>query len=82
MAVAADTNWDVESYRVRFEPKEHWELKKEFMETHKSVIDEGRLVCLAQVYANIELLGCKYPHEVMKQVRLTTIFFIEYTVNS
>ena len=70
MTTPADTNWDIDQYRTRFEPQEHWDLKKEFMEAHKSLLEEERLICLAQVYVNVQLLGCRYPLEVMKQVRL------------
>ena len=66
--MTVDSSWNVEKYRSMFEPEEHWNLKKEFMEAHKSLIEEDRLVCLAQVYANMELMGCQYPAPVMKQV--------------
>ena len=52
-------DWDIESYRSFYESDEHWALKREFMETHYEALPEDRLVCLAQVYANIELLGCR-----------------------
>ncbi|XP_068243043.1 uncharacterized protein [Palaemon carinicauda] len=61
-------DWDIESYRSFYESDEHWALKKEFMETHYDALPEERLVCLAQVYANIELLGCRYPEKVMEEV--------------
>ncbi|XP_066979375.1 uncharacterized protein [Macrobrachium rosenbergii] len=61
-------DWDIESYRSFYESDEHWALKKEFMETHYDALPEDRLVCLAQVYANIELLGCRYPAKVMEEV--------------
>ena len=63
------TDWDINKYRDKFTPLEHWELKREFMEAHKDKIEEDRLVCLAQTYVNMELLGCRYPEEVMKQVK-------------
>lgn len=59
MAVIEDTTWDINAYRQAHESDEHWQLKRDFMEAHKSRIAEERLVCLAQVYQNIELLGCK-----------------------
>ena len=63
-----DGSWDVMKYRTKYEPEEHWNLKREFMESHKDRIDEKRLICLAQVYINIKLLGCSYPPDVMEQV--------------
>lgn len=52
-----DTNWDVDYYRTDYESEEHWNLKKKFIETHKSNFDEDRLVCLAQCFTNIEFMG-------------------------
>ncbi|MCL4124416.1 UNVERIFIED_CONTAM: hypothetical protein GTU68_014668 [Idotea baltica] len=66
--MAIDTNWDIEKYRTKFESDEHWELKREFMVAHKDRFSEERVICLAQVFVNIELMRCKYPDEVMKQV--------------
>ena len=54
-----NTNWDIMSYKTPYEPKDHWKLKEAFMNAHKETIAEERLVCLAQVFANMELLGCK-----------------------
>lgn len=48
------------SFRNMFEPEEQWELKKKFMETHKGLFSEERVVCLAQVLVNVEFLGTKY----------------------
>lgn len=63
-----DVNWSVDAYREEFESEEHWKLRKDFMEKWKHNYAEERLVCLARVFANIELLGCRYPPEVMKEV--------------
>lgn len=66
--MSSDTLWDPEKYRGRGESDEHWELKKHFMETHKDKFPEARLVCLAQVFTNMEFLGCRYNTEVMETV--------------
>ncbi|KAL1450658.1 hypothetical protein WDU94_002997 [Cyamophila willieti] len=55
-------------YKSNHEPSEHWELREKFLEAHKDKFDEDRLVCLAQVFYNVEFLGCKYPDPVMKQI--------------
>lgn len=68
--MSVDTNWDIESYRAAYESIEHWSLKQEFMEAHKDKIPEDRLVCLAQVFVNIELLGCRYPDKTVEQVNI------------
>ncbi|XP_070493718.1 partner of xrn-2 protein 1-like [Chironomus tepperi] len=64
----ANDDWDIESYRNDYESDEHWQLKKDFMEAHKKNFTEDELVCLAQLFFNIELLGCRYSPEVMRQI--------------
>ncbi|XP_076046481.1 uncharacterized protein LOC143028382 isoform X1 [Oratosquilla oratoria] len=62
------TRWNVEKYRSPYESEDHWKLKRDFMLAHMDRIEEDRLVCLAQVYFNIELLGCRYPAKTMEEV--------------
>ncbi|KAF7990806.1 hypothetical protein HCN44_000611 [Aphidius gifuensis] len=62
------TEWDVEKYKVEHECDEHWDLRKSFLEAHKDRFAIDQLVCLAQVFTNIELLGCRYPEETMDLV--------------
>ena len=67
--MAHPTDWDVEQYRNDHEPPEHWHLCRAFIETHKADYPEASLVYLSQCFANMELLGCQYPEEVMQLVR-------------
>lgn len=62
------TNWDVNRYKADYESDEHWELRKAFIDAHKDKFPENELVCLAQVFTNIEFLGCKYPNKTMERV--------------
>ncbi|XP_065371887.1 NF-kappa-B-repressing factor [Calliphora vicina] len=62
------SDWDVEKYRREYESEEHWQLRKRFMDLHKDKFPEDRLVCLAQVFTNMEFMGCKYPSETMHMV--------------
>ena len=62
------TDWDVEKYHVEHESDEHWELRRRFLETHKDKFPEDRLVCLAQVFYNVEFMGCRYPEKTMRLV--------------
>jgi len=55
-----DSNWDVEKYKTEFESEEHWELRRKFLSAHKDTLPEDELVCFAQVFTNIEFLGCRY----------------------
>lgn len=63
-----DTSWNIEKYKVEHESDEHWQLRKAFIEAHKNKYPEQRLICLAQVFTNVELLGCRYPKETMDLV--------------
>lgn len=38
------------------------------MEAHWDKFEEQEMLCLAQVFVNVEFLGCKYPLETMTQV--------------
>ncbi|XP_018307558.1 NF-kappa-B-repressing factor isoform X1 [Mycetomoellerius zeteki] len=62
-------DWDVEQHKVEYESDEHWELRRKFLMTHKHKFPEDMLVCLAQVFVNVELLGCRYPQETMNLVK-------------
>ena len=57
--MSTDTEWSVEKYRTDYESDEHWELRKSFMEVHRDRFSEDEIVCLAQVFINVEFLGCK-----------------------
>lgn len=63
--MAAGTSFDVNNYKTFYECDEHWELRRMFMERHKDRFSEDELVCLAQVFTNVEFLGCRYPAETM-----------------
>ena len=63
-----DTDWDVDKYRSPYEPKHHWELKRQFLENNKGRYDEKTLVMYMQVFANAEFMGCRYPKETMDTV--------------
>lgn len=63
-----DTTWDVDKYKSPHEPSHQWELRKKFIVENKQRYSEQRLVCLAQTFANIEFMGCRYPQELMDLV--------------
>ncbi|XP_034935843.1 NF-kappa-B-repressing factor [Chelonus insularis] len=66
--MSVNTDWDIEKHKLEHECDEHWELRKRFLEAHKDRFPEDQLVCLAQVFTNIEFLGCRYPQETMDLV--------------
>lgn len=58
--MSVNENWDVEQHKVEHESDEHWDLRRNFLLAHKDKFSEDMLVCLAQVFVNVELLGCRY----------------------
>ncbi|XP_024875664.1 partner of xrn-2 protein 1 [Temnothorax curvispinosus] len=67
--MSVNEDWDVEQHKVEYESDEHWELRRKFLLAHKDKFSEDVLVCLAQVFVNVELLGCRYPQETMDLVK-------------
>uniref|UniRef100_A0A224Z444 Nfkb repressing factor n=1 Tax=Rhipicephalus zambeziensis TaxID=60191 RepID=A0A224Z444_9ACAR len=60
---------DLERFRQPWEPSEHWAMRREFIRRHRNRFSENRLLCLAQTFVNMELLGCAYPARVAELVR-------------
>ncbi|GAB6018644.1 hypothetical protein CHUAL_000321 [Chamberlinius hualienensis] len=58
-----------ELYRQPWESDEEWLVKSHFIERHKDSLPEDELLCMAQVFINMEFLGCSYPEEVSKKVQ-------------
>lgn len=57
--MSSNEDWDVEQYKQEHECEEHWELRRKFLLAHKNRFSEDELVCLAQVFTNVEFLGCR-----------------------
>ncbi|XP_046668326.1 uncharacterized protein LOC124359544 isoform X6 [Homalodisca vitripennis] len=62
------TNWDIDKYKSEHESEELWKLRKEFLTKHRDKYPETKLLSLAQVFVNIEYLGCRYPKKTMQLV--------------
>lgn len=58
---------DFEEYHKSYDL--HWDLRKRFLLTHSDKLDEDRLLCLSNVFINVECYGAKYPNEVMDLVK-------------
>lgn len=52
-------DWDIDSHRYKYESDTQWELRKNFMLTHKDKFPKYELLCLAQTFVNVEILGCR-----------------------
>ncbi|XP_058458829.1 NF-kappa-B-repressing factor-like [Malaya genurostris] len=68
-ALSTNSNWNIDDYRTIHEPDEHWDLRRTFMLRHQHAIPEDELVCMAQVFVNVELLHCRYPLETMERLK-------------
>lgn len=53
-------NFDADKHRDPHEPEHHWALRKRFLEHNMGRYSEEKLVSLAQVFANMEFLGCRW----------------------
>ncbi|KAL7306319.1 hypothetical protein TKK_0001746 [Trichogramma kaykai] len=62
------TEENVENFKTEHESDEHWELRRKFLLAHKDKFKQEELICLAQVFTNVEFLGCRYPQETMRTV--------------
>ncbi|XP_026486526.1 partner of xrn-2 protein 1-like [Vanessa tameamea] len=59
---------DIDALRTEHESDEQWEVRRSFMQEHKEDFDEEELITLAQLFTNIEFLGCRYPAQTMKRI--------------
>lgn len=60
---------DIDKYRNEHEPDEHWKLRRAFLLQYWDTFDnEEILLRNAQLFINIEMLGCKYNNEIMKEI--------------
>lgn len=60
---------DFEQYRKPYELDEHWQLRKTFLETYQHKYELNRLLCLAQTFINVEILGNTYSDDVMAEIK-------------
>ncbi len=62
-STSIDVSWDVDKYQSEHEPSHHWALRRRFMEQNKGRFTEEKLVSLAQVFANVEFMGCRWEEK-------------------
>lgn len=59
---------NVDQFKQQWESDNQWAARQRFILAFRDTYSVARLLCLSQVYANIENLGCKYPSKVMIEV--------------
>lgn len=61
---------NVDLFKKKYELPHQWKLRKDFILAHK---DKGytidRLICLSQLFINIETMGLGYEKEIMERNR-------------
>ncbi|CAG2179217.1 unnamed protein product [Oppiella nova] len=62
------TEEEVEGWRKSWEITDHWVLRRDFILTHKVKYPLDRLLCLAQTFVNINVLGNEYDPQIMKLI--------------
>lgn len=60
---------NIDDYRKPYELPHLWKLRKEFLTIYAEKFDIDRLICLSNLFVNINCLGLEYPDEVMKLIR-------------
>lgn len=64
-----DDDENIVKLRKCWEIEDHWVLRRDFMLTHKNKFPPERLLCLAQLFVNIETLGTQYDDDLMEEVK-------------
>lgn len=60
---------NIDQFRKPYELPHHWQLRKEFLVLNAGKYKLDRLICLSNVFVNVNCLGLGYPDEVMKLVK-------------
>ena len=63
------TVFNVETYRRTHESGAEWKLRRQFILRHHDQFEHDRLMCLANCFINVECYGCRYPEQVMIQLK-------------
>uniref|UniRef100_A0A182R767 G-patch domain-containing protein n=1 Tax=Anopheles funestus TaxID=62324 RepID=A0A182R767_ANOFN len=66
--IVDDAPFDIDQCQNPLEHEEHWALRRAFLEKNQHILPQDQLISLAQVYMNVELLGCWYAPETMEIV--------------
>lgn len=60
---------NIDELRQPHELPHIWQLRKEFLQIHSDKFELDRLICLSNVFVNVECMGLSYPDGVMKLVK-------------
>ena len=59
---------NVDRFKKSYELPHHWQLRRDFLLTYSDRFATDRLVCLSNVFVNVECMGLSYPEKVMELV--------------
>lgn len=63
---------DIDKLRKPWEIEDHWILRRDFLLIHKKRFSRERLLCMAQIFVNVETLGAGYGAEIMEELKELT----------
>lgn len=59
----------LEEFRPAYESDDQWVLRREFLKRHWGKYPKNRLICLSQIFINMEFFGCKFALDPPAQRR-------------
>lgn len=63
---------EIEYMRTPHESNTEWKIRRKFLDKYYGKMDQDRLIPLSQCYVNVEMWGCMYPPEVMRELSYLT----------
>lgn len=54
-----ETEDEITQLRLPWESEDQWQLREAFLRKHWDSENKNRLVCLSQIFINIEFMGCQ-----------------------
>jgi len=60
---------NIDDLRKPYELPHHWDLRREFIKIYLDKYEFDRLICLSNLFVNIECMGLSYPEEVEKTIK-------------
>lgn len=65
----SNNNIDFLKYKKAYELPHIWKLREEFLRLYMNKYEEDRLICLSNIFVNVEIMGLVYPSEVMNEIK-------------
>lgn len=63
---------EIEYMRTPHESNTEWKIRRKFLDKYYGEMNQERLISLSHCYVNVEMWGCCYPREVMRELSYLT----------